>query len=95
MEHTRRHEATVAVYLAVWAGLLVLTAATVALASLNLAWLGVLAALAVAGIKSALIASYFMHLRYEKGRLYIGLVAITLGALAIFAGLTLVDVVSR
>jgi cytochrome c oxidase subunit 4 len=95
VEHTVKGEATGTIYLAVWAGLLALTAVTVALASLNLGGFAVAAALAVAAVKSALIAAYFMHLRYEKVRLYAGFVVITLVVLAIFAGLTIVDVVSR
>ncbi len=68
---------------------------TVALASVGLGRLGILVVLLIAGTKSALIAAWFMHLRYERIRLYVGFVLIAFATLAIFMGLALVDVAGR
>ena len=54
-----------------------------------------LGALAIAAAKSALIAAYFMHLRYERVRLYVGFVLIALATLAVFTGLTMLEVAGR
>ena len=81
--------------MAVWAGLLALTALTLWLAGADLGRLGVAVALAIAAAKSALIAAYFMHLRYERLRLYVGFVLIALATLAVFTGLTLLEVAGR
>ena len=95
MEHVVKREPTAGVYLAVWAGLLALTALTVSLAGLGLGKLGILVVLAIAGAKSAFIAAYYMHLRYERVRLYVGFVLIAVLTLAIFTGLTLLEVAGR
>lgn len=95
MEHVERPGATVSVYVAVWVGLLALTALTVLLAGNDLGRLGVGVALAIAAAKSALIAAYFMHLRYERVRLYVGFVLIALATLAVFTGLTMLEVAGR
>ena len=95
MEHVVKREATARVYLAVWAGLLALTALTVSLAGVGLGRLGIVSVLGIAGAKSALIAAYFMRLRYERVRLYVGFVVIAVATLAIFVGLTVLEVASR
>lgn len=95
MERIERREPTAVVHLAVWAGLLALTVLTVSLAGVGLGRLGIVLVLGIAGTKSALIAAYFMHLRYEKIRLYVGLILIALATLAVFAGLTILEVATR
>jgi len=79
----------------VWICLLALTALTVSMASLRLGRLSIVAVLAVAAAKSSLVLAYFMHLRYEKVRLYLGFFLISAAALAIFLGLTLTDILAR
>lgn len=54
------------VLLATAAGLLVLTGVTVATSRLDLGACNIVLALAIAGAKAALVAAYFMHLRYER-----------------------------
>jgi cytochrome c oxidase subunit 4 len=54
------------VLLGVYAVLVVLTIATVAITSVNLGALNIWAALAIAVAKAALVVLYFMHLRYDK-----------------------------
>jgi cytochrome c oxidase subunit 4 len=96
-DNAERHAggATVRTYLSVWGGLLAFTALTVASASLGLGWVGILVVLAIAAAKSSLIAAYFMHLRYERVRLFVAFVLIALAALTVFVGLTISDVAAR
>lgn len=78
------------ILLAVWAGLLVLTVATVAATWIDLGAGNLWLAMAIATVKAAMVALWFMHLRYD--RLFLGLVF--LGALAfvlLFVGLALTD----
>jgi cytochrome c oxidase subunit 4 len=85
---------TYARYIYVWIGLLVLTAITVTTADLNIGKIGILVVLTIATVKSILVLLYFMHLRSEKRLLKI-LVPIAIVTLAIFIGLTFVDVLNR
>jgi cytochrome c oxidase subunit IV len=52
-------------YILIWAGLMGLTGATVALAGLELGRWIVVTALTIASIKGYLVLSVFMHLRFE------------------------------
>lgn len=76
----------------VWIALLGLTALTVGMASLELGRLSIVAVLLIAGIKSGLVAAWFMHLRYERARLYLMLLIITLLLIGILLWLTFTDV---
>jgi cytochrome c oxidase subunit 4 len=79
-------------YAAVWLVLLVLLAATLAVARLQLlARYSVLGSLLIATVKAGLVLAFFMHLKYE-GRFLKGLLALTLLTLTLFIGLTFVDV---
>ncbi len=60
------HIVPVKVYFAVFVGLLLLMAATVAFAYLNLGLLNDVVAMAIAFSKMLLIVLYFMHLRYSS-----------------------------
>jgi cytochrome c oxidase subunit 4 len=64
------HGATRKTYVLVWLGLLLLTGVTVSAAGVDLGRLSVLIVLVIAGIKSTLVLLYFMHLKYEKGPLF-------------------------
>jgi cytochrome c oxidase subunit IV len=88
MSHTLR-------YLYVWLALLVLTAITVATASLNFGKVAILVVLAIAAGKSTLVLLYFMHLSSEKRLLLKILVPIAICTLAIFIGLTYTDILYR
>lgn len=82
MDHTRG-------YLVVFAALLVLTALTVAVSLLSLPHAVAIAlGVAIATAKAALVALFFMHLKYERAIVYA-----TLGFTAVFCvalfGLTL------
>ncbi len=55
-----------ATYAVVWVALLVLTATTVAVSYVNLGMMNVVVALLIASAKAALVALFFMHLKYEN-----------------------------
>jgi cytochrome c oxidase subunit IV len=82
-------------YLYVWIALLVLTAITVTTASLNFGRAGILVVLAIAAVKSTLVLLFFMHLSTEKRLLLKILVPIAICTLAIFIGLTYMDILNR
>jgi cytochrome c oxidase subunit 4 len=86
---------TYARYIYIWIALIVLTAITVTTADLNIGRIGILVVLAIATVKSILVLLYFMHLRSEKRLLLKILVPIAITTLAIFIGLTYVDVLNR
>ena len=76
---------------AIWAGLLGLTAVTVGVAQVDLGFLNIVVALAVASIKASLVVFVFMHLKYENHTLK-AMVALAFVILAIFIGFTFWDV---
>jgi len=78
------------VLLAVFAALIVLTVVTVGVAGLNLGRYNVVVALGIATVKAALVALYFMHLKYDHP--FNGfIVLMAVGFLALFLTLTLID----
>jgi cytochrome c oxidase subunit 4 len=90
--YSEDHIVAVKTYTAVWLALLVLLAATIAVAKLRLlAQFSVLGALAIASIKAGLVLAIFMHLKYE-GIFLKGVLALALFALTVLIGLTFVDV---
>ena len=82
-------------YIWVWIGLLILTGITVSVSGMDLGRLAIVVALMVAAVKSGLVLGYFMHLKYEKGRLFQLMIPLVLGVLTIFIGLTFFDVAYR
>jgi cytochrome c oxidase subunit IV len=82
-------------YIFIWLGLLALTAVTVITADLNVGRVGIFVVLIIAAAKSTLVLLWFMHLASEKRLLLKLLVPISLVTLAIFIGLTYVDVLTR
>ena len=72
-----------------------LTALTVTMADLNLGRISILVVIAIAAVKSTLVLLFFMHLLTEKRLLLKLLVPIAICTLAIFIGLTYVDVLNR
>ncbi|HTY21451.1 MAG TPA: cytochrome C oxidase subunit IV family protein [Geobacteraceae bacterium] len=53
-------------YIIVWVLLLILTGVTLGVSYLHLGMMNATVALSIASIKAALVALYFMHLRYEN-----------------------------
>jgi cytochrome c oxidase subunit 4 len=82
-------------YLSVWVLLVLLTALTVSMASLDLGAIAILVVLAIAATKSSAVLLYFMHLRWERRLVIKVLPPIVIAALAIFIGLTYTDILYR
>lgn len=90
-EHHIGHVVPGLVLVGVFVALLILTGLTVAATWVDLGPANLFIALAIATAKAILVAMYFMHLRYDHP--FYGLVfAVSLIFLALFLGLTLVDV---
>ena len=82
-------------YVLVWAALMVLTGVTLAVWKTDLSHSGrVVAALAIATVKAALVAVFFMHLWEEQGIARLVLVVSAL-FVALLIGLTLIDNMTR
>jgi cytochrome c oxidase subunit 4 len=82
------------VYFVVFGALMVLTAATVGIAFVDLGRLNVVVALAVAVLKAALVVLFFMHVKYSS-RLVQLVVISSLVWLVILFGVTLTDYLTR
>lgn len=78
----------------VWIVLLALTGITIAVAQYNLGALNVWVALSIATLKSGLVVAVFMHMKYENRLFKLSLFA-ALAILAIFIGMTFLDVLYR
>ena len=91
-KYTGDHAVATGTYAAVWLALLILLAATLAVAKFRLlAQFSVLGSLAIASVKAGLVLAFFMHLKYE-GRFLKGMLTVALLALTLLIGLTFVDV---
>ena len=88
------HIVPVWVYIAVFAALLVLTAATTAAAFYDLGPMNNVVALGIAGLKATLVVLYFMHVRYGT-RLIPLVVAAGLFWLILLIALSLTDYLTR
>ncbi len=82
------------VYVAVFGGLVALTAATVAVSYVNLGIFNVVVALLIASAKASLVALFFMHLRFEN-RLVWGFALTPIAFLVLIVAGTLVDTLFR
>lgn len=92
-QQIREHPAaTFATYIYIWLALMVLTVLTVLAATWQLGGASLIVAMIIAATKAGLVAAFFMHLRYERARLYLGIVVITLVTFGIFVGLTFTDI---
>ena len=85
---------TVKMFVSVWAALLVLTATTVYVATLELGPLNAIVALSIATIKALLVLLFFMELRYSTALTKVAVVAAVF-FLMLLAGLTLSDYLTR
>jgi cytochrome c oxidase subunit 4 len=81
-EHAGPHVVPAKVLLATAGALFALTAFTVTVSLVDLGRMNIVVALAVATLKAALVAGWFMHLRYE-GRFHV----VVLVGCAVFAAL--------
>lgn len=73
-EITHSHGSGYGTYFLVWLGLVAFTAVTVTIAGLNLGAITLTTALLIAGVKSFLVITYFMHVKYDNVmiKLFIG-----------------------
>jgi cytochrome c oxidase subunit 4 len=90
----RGHIVEYSTLMKVWLALLFLTALLVFAGRVFHEALSGWALLIITPVKAGLVFYYFMHLKYEKPFLK-SMVAITLGALIIFIGLTFFDILYR
>ncbi len=88
------HVVPVKIYIAVWAGLLVLTGLTTGVAYIDLGVFNTVVALAIAVAKMMLVVLFFMHVKYTPGIPRIVMVAAVFW-LAIMMSLTLADELTR
>jgi cytochrome c oxidase subunit 4 len=91
-EETLGHVVDVRVLLAVFAALVVLAAITVAVSYFNFGALNLLVAMGVATIKAALVALYFMHLRYDS-RFNAFIFCVGVAFLGLFLVITMLDTI--
>jgi cytochrome c oxidase subunit 4 len=82
------------IYVGIFASLMVLTAATVAAAYVNLGAFNIVVALAIATLKATLVVLYFMHARYSPKRTQLVIICAVFW-LAIMLALTLSDYTTR
>ncbi len=79
------------VYVGIWAALLLLLAATIAVAKLHVTSFSVVINLLIASAKALLVLLFFMHLRYESKFLKV-MLGVAVGALTLIIVLTFSDV---
>lgn len=82
------------IYVGIFVSLMVLTAATVAAAYVNLGAFNIVVALAIATLKATLVVLYFMHARYSPKRTQLVIICAVFW-LAIMLALTLSDYTTR
>lgn len=82
------------VFIIIWVALLALTGVTIAVSRVDLGALNIWVALGVASVKSSLVIFFFMHLKQESILFKVGLLTM-LSILAIFIGMTFLDVLYR
>jgi cytochrome c oxidase subunit 4 len=82
------------IYVGIFLSLMVLTAATVAAAYVNLGAVNIVVALAIATLKATLVVLYFMHARYSPKRTHLVIICAVFW-LAIMLALTLSDYSTR
>jgi cytochrome c oxidase subunit IV len=93
-EHEHAHIVPASVYYVVFATLMVLTAATVGVAYVDLGRFNIAVALGVAIIKATLVVLFFMHVKYSSRLVQLVVIA-SLFWLAILFGITLSDYITR
>jgi cytochrome c oxidase subunit 4 len=89
--HEGAHAVPRRILIAVYAALLICTAITVAVSQIDLGEFNIVVALAVAVVKGALVALFFMHLFWDQPFNGVVLIAALL-FVALFIGIALMDV---
>lgn len=60
------HDVSYGTYVMVWFGLIALTAITVTISGIHLGSVTLIAALTIASIKTILVVTYFMHVKFDN-----------------------------
>ena len=93
-EHSTPHVLPLRVYLGIGAILLIFTIITVIAAQIDLGFLNIVIALAIATTKALLVAFFFMHLYYDNKLLFL-IFASSIFFLTVLISLTLFDTLRR
>ena len=86
------HSSDVRTYIYVWLTLLVLTIVEIVISYLELKEIGAVLILVFTFSKAALVAAFFMHLLYEKRRIFLTL-SVFIIPLLILIPMTIIDVI--
>jgi cytochrome c oxidase subunit 4 len=92
--HAEKHLISFKTFIVVWLALTILTAITIAVSFINFGVLNIVIALAIASFKAALVALFFMHLKYEDKVTWV-FALYPLGLLALLIGLNISDIFYR
>ena len=93
-DHSTPHVIPIKVYLGIGAILMIFTVITVAAAQVDLGFLNIVVALAIATTKALLVAFFFMHLYYDNKMLFF-VFASSIFFLAVLISLTMFDTMRR
>jgi cytochrome c oxidase subunit IV len=93
MKTSLTHVIDIRVLMAVFVALMVLTAITVAISYFDFGAMNLVVALSVATIKAALVAMWFMHLRYDNP-LHAFIFLVGIAFLGLFLVITMLDAVT-
>ena len=94
MSENKHHIISMKVYIIVFVSLLFLTVITVFSAQIDLGSFNIILALLIATVKSSLVLLFFMHLYYDN-KVNLALILGSVVFLALFIGLTMIDVTRR
>ena len=94
MSENKHHIIPLSTYIAVFISLIIMTIITVISSQYDFGSLNIIIALFIATFKSSLVLLFFMHLYYDN-KINMALIIGSLLFLAIFIGLTMIDVTRR
>ena len=81
-------------YVIVWIVLMILTAVTVYVSYIDVGMFNIVVAMSVASVKAAVVALFFMHLKFEDGITW-AFALFPLGLLFLLIGMTILDTFTR
>ncbi len=93
-ENHSHHIVSFATQLKVWIALLLLTWVTVTVAYFNFGNMGIVVALGVALVKSTIVLTYFMHLKFDS-KILTAFLVLVIVIFGVFIGLTFFDYALR
>ena len=94
MENQKHHIVPYWTYILVLAGLLLLTGISVTVTQINLGTLTVMIALLIAAVKSSLVMSVFMHLKFDN-RIYTFMAVGVIVLIGVLIFITFLDYIYR